>query len=113
MNGFNFRPVPPTEFVAGETDNGTRKHITELQNELERVYMITEALWRIVKEKFSLEDDDLNALLYAIDMQDGKQDGRVARKGPRTCSACGRAVARRHTHCLYCGEFIQTAPFER
>lgn len=108
-----FNSVSRTVPTTSSKGTVSEQKIDALENELERVYMITEALWRIVQEKFRLDDEDLTKLLYVIDMRDGRQDGRVARQGPRTCSACGRAVARRHSHCIYCGEFIQISPFER
>lgn len=40
--------------------------------------------------------------IESIDLRDGKLDGKLQREN--RCNNCGRVVAGRHTHCIYCGE---------
>jgi hypothetical protein len=84
-----------------------------LKSDIDKLYLVTEALWRIIKEKNNLEDEDLAELVSAIDLQDGRLDGRVAPGEPETCSTCGRVLSRRHPACIYCGTPVRYSPFNR
>jgi hypothetical protein len=84
-----------------------------LQLELERVLMISEALWSILKEKFALSDEELEQRVMEIDLRDGKLDGQVARSGPAQCPHCQRPVLSRRPICLYCGQPFQPDLFGR
>ena len=82
--------------------------------DIERLLMITEALWTIVKEERGLDDDQLLRRIIEIDMRDEKYDGKVAsRGGARTCPSCDRPVSKRRPVCLYCGKQLLPNPFAR
>lgn len=78
--------------------------VEALRYDMERVLLITEALWELLKERHGYTDEQLIQQVHRIDAADGKLDGRVTRKaGPTTCGACGRALSRRRPNCIYCG----------
>ncbi len=82
--------------------------------DIERLLMITEALWTIVKEELKLSDDQLQRRLIEIDMRDGKYDGQVSGKAPpKSCSRCHRPISKRRTVCMYCGKQLLPDPFTR
>lgn len=86
----------------------------ELRFEIERLLMITEALWSMVKDQHGYNDDQLIAKVAEIDMRDGKLDGRVTTKeGPLACPQCGRTLGKRRPACLYCGTAVARDPFAR
>ncbi len=85
----------------------------EMRADIERLYFITEALWRILKEKHGLEDLEIVRQITVIDMEDGKLDGKKARTPPEPCPKCGRVIGKQRTKCMYCGELIAVNPFER
>ena len=87
--------------------------ITELKGDVERLYFITEALWRILKEKNGLDDNEIIRQIALIDFEDGKLDGRKAKMPPKPCPKCGRTLGKQRTRCMYCGELIAVNPFER
>lgn len=87
--------------------------IAELQFEVERLRIIAEALWRIVEEKLGLDEKELIRKITAIDLEDGKLDGRVAPTPPQPCPKCQRALAKNRPRCLFCGEPIVADPFQR
>ena len=99
----------PTRQVGGVDTS----EVQELRADVERLYFITEALWRILREKQQLSDDEIVRQIAMIDMEDGKLDGRKAPQPPKPCPKCGRNLAKQRIKCMYCGEFIAVKPFER
>ena len=87
--------------------------ISQLQLQAERLLMITEALWTILKEKHGLEDQELLRQMVQIDLRDGRLDGRVAATPPEPCPKCQRIVAKQSVRCMYCGEPLLMNPFAR
>lgn len=87
--------------------------IEELRAEVERLLFITEALWRILKEKLALDDVEIIRQITMIDMEDGKLDQRKAKAPPKPCPKCGRVLVKHRVKCMYCGELIAVNPFER
>jgi hypothetical protein len=81
--------------------------------DIERLLMITEALWGILKEQHGYTDDELMRRITEIDRRDGKVDGRVAQSPPGSCPRCNRTLERKRSFCLYCGQAIAWDPFER
>ena len=87
--------------------------ISQLQLQVERLLMVTEALWTILKEKHGLEDQELLRQMVQIDLRDGRMDGRVAATPPEPCPKCQRIVAKQSVRCMYCGEPLLMNPFAR
>lgn len=87
------------EFMEGELS------ARSMRQDIEKLYLIVEALWAIAKKSANLSDDDLMQLIREIDMQDGKLDGRNSSNAEvLKCPACGRTILRGQTRCSYCGE---------
>ena len=87
--------------------------LEEMKAEIERLYFITEALWRILKEKNGLDENEIIRQITMIDLEDGKLDGRKAKTPPKPCPKCGRVISKQRAKCMYCGELIAVNPFER
>lgn len=87
--------------------------IDELRDQVDHLYFITEALWRILKEKNGLDDNEIIRQITLIDMEDGKLDGRKAKSPPKPCPKCARIVGKQRIKCMYCGELIAANPFDR
>ena len=83
------------------------------QLDIEKLFMITEAMWNILKEKHGYDDEDLARMVQDIDLRDGQLDGKVAKQPKPPCSNCGRTLMGKHPVCLYCGVVATRAPFER
>jgi len=91
-----------------------RSEVQILKAEVERLFLIAEALWTIVRRQQGLEDEDLAELVRAVDLQDGRLDGRKAtRPRPKKCPSCQRVLMRHRPHCIYCGTEVVLDPFER
>ena len=85
----------------------------QLRADVERLYFIAEALWRILREKLGVDDQEIIRQIAAIDLEDGKLDGRKAPQPPQPCPKCGRTLTKQRLKCMYCGEFIVADPFDR
>ncbi|MBL8765854.1 MAG: hypothetical protein JNL94_00720 [Planctomycetes bacterium] len=78
--------------------------VDDLRVQVDRLQMLCEGMWTLLKAKTDVSDADLAKLVEQIDLRDGKLDGRVAPKtGVTSCSSCGRTVSVRTGACLYCG----------
>jgi hypothetical protein len=87
--------------------------VARLQAQVERLLIVTEALWTILREKTGLDEQELLRQMVQIDLRDGKLDGRVASTPPEPCPKCHRIVSKGAIRCLYCGEPLLTNPFAR
>ena len=87
--------------------------VAELQGEVERLLLITEALWRILKEKHGFDENELVKQITLIDLEDGKLDGRKPAAPPTPCPKCKRTLGKNRPRCLFCGEPIAADPFQR
>ncbi len=95
-------------------DAAQARAITQaLELDIEKLFMITEALWSILKEHHGYADEHLAKMLQMIDMRSGKLDGRGARQPNPACPQCNRTIIGRHSVCLYCGGAVKRDPFTR
>lgn len=90
-----------------------KSQVAFLRADVEKLLMITEALWSILKEQHSYTDDELIRRVQEIDLRDGRADGRVAKQAQPSCPKCRRTLIRHQPKCLYCGTEIQVDLFER
>ena len=98
---------------ARSTANAARTKANLLSSDVEKLFMITEALWSIVRDQMGFTDDDIIRLVQDIDMRDGKLDGNVAKQINPDCPSCGRKLLGKHPACLYCGALADRDPFQR
>jgi len=82
-----------------------------LEEEVDRLKLICEAMWTLIKENTKLTDEDLVAVMAQLDLSDGQADGKK-KTGPAICPKCDRPNSRRHDMCIYCGQFLKTKPFD-
>ncbi len=85
-----------------------------LELDVERLLMITEALWTCLKEQLGYSENDLIRKVAEIDLRDGSLNGRVDTKtGPVACPHCQRMLQGSRPICLYCGKPVARDPFTR
>ena len=88
-----------------------------IQCDVEKLFMLTEALWTILKEKHGYTDEELMGRVNEIDLRDGKLDGKVTtEKVQPDCTHCGRKIIGKRPVCLYCGAEVARVdlpPFSR
>ena len=70
----------------------------------ERLYLVVQAMWELLKDKAGLTDADLDAKVQEIDMRDGRLDGQDSTQtDPLTCRQCGRTILSGQAQCSWCG----------
>ena len=91
----------------------TGDKLRELEQRYERMSLVTNALWQLLKEHTGLSDADLKKYIEKVDLADGVRDGKIARnKGAMDCPHCSRRVLTSATVCAWCGEKLASGdPF--
>jgi hypothetical protein len=93
-------------------DRQIEAQIRELSDAIDKLILITRAMWEITAKEKGLTDEDLINKVNEIDLRDGKADGRIT-PAIRQCPSCGRNLFVGHRKCLYCGsEDVGGNPFE-
>ncbi len=78
----------------------------------ERLYLVVQAMWELLKDKAGLTDADLDAKVQEIDMRDGRLDGQDSTQtAPQTCSECGRTILSGQSQCSWCGAQVDGGAF--
>jgi len=83
-----------------------------LQTDVDKLFLITQALWELLKKEHGYTDEVLQEKVTEIDLSDGKLDGKAQKIERPDCPSCGRKMGR-HPICLYCGATPPRNPFER
>jgi ribosomal protein S27AE len=76
--------------------------VAEVEERLERLTLISMAMWEILRDNTKLTEADLMSKVQQIDLRDGVPDGKVTSKVQK-CPKCERTMSTRHQVCLYCG----------
>ncbi|MBP89049.1 MAG: hypothetical protein CMJ64_20430 [Planctomycetaceae bacterium] len=84
-----------------------------MEADIERLLLLSEALWNILKEQHGYKDDELVRRVLEVDSRDGRIDGRVAHRPPEDCPHCDRPVPNGRRYCLYCGQPVPVNLFAR
>lgn len=79
-----------------------------LQHDVDRLLMISEALWSFLKKQHGYTDDDLAKAVGAIDLRHSGADKDAQEK----CPSCGRMVSAHRRLCIYCGNPVPESLFE-
>ena len=90
-----------------------RQQAESLALDVEKLYMITEALWSIIKQQSNFDDKVLRDLISGIETRDGIANGRRKREARPDCPECGRKIIGGNKKCLYCGAVPEMDPFKR
>ena len=89
--------------IRTETAAEVRAATQRVEERLDKLVLVTMALWSLMREHTELTEEDLLARIREIDLKDGREDGKVGRQVAE-CLSCGRVMSTRYIKCLYCGE---------
>jgi hypothetical protein len=79
-----------------------------LKHDVDRLMMITEALWSFLKKEHGYSDEELVKAVGAIDLRHSGADKDAQEK----CPSCGRLVSAHRRLCIYCGNQVPQSLFE-
>ena len=99
---------------ASSAQASARAAMTEtelLRHDVDRLLMITEALWGFLKQEHGSTDAQLADAVKAIDLRDGRLDGKAAKAPPTACPQCQRLNSAKFSQCIYCGGPLPVALF--
>jgi len=108
--GFKSADASAQASAAAADARRARAELEEVQQRLERLSLMTEALWTLLRRRLGLTEQELFEIAHDLDLSDGRLDGRV-RRTAAPCVGCGRMVGKRHKKCIYCGTPIHRTPF--
>ena len=97
---------------AARTASDVRRQNEAISLDIEKLFMITEALWTLLKEQHGYTDECLGQMVQDIDLRSGKLDGKRLRPQAPVCVKCRRTLIGGHPVCLYCGTMSTRTPFE-
>ncbi|MBI3270126.1 MAG: hypothetical protein HYZ53_14045 [Planctomycetes bacterium] len=74
----------------------------ELAESIDRLSLLTRAMWSLLVEHTELTEQDLIARVKHLDLSDGVADGKV-RAQPTECGKCKALISPKFRRCIYCG----------
>jgi len=108
----SYSPALDAANEAGEKARHAISEIEELRRDVDLLSMIAQALWLVLKDEHGYDDETLRKKVMEIDLKE-RHDAKEGGVAPGPCPGCGRPLARRHAHCIYCGAERKADVFER
>lgn len=91
------------EARAAGSSKRTQREVKYLEDRFERLSLVCMAMWSLMQDKTDVTERDLLDRVQAIDLMDGRVDGKAKRMGVVKCGKCTRPMSDRHLRCIYCG----------
>jgi hypothetical protein len=95
------RPSPDFTRQIRETANRAKENaldLEELHVRLERLQLVSQALWNLLKQKTGMTDAELQKEIDGLEQAEAKPATAAL-----VCKDCGKPVSRQHKVCIYCG----------
>lgn len=83
-------------------DSLARDEVLRLEEKLDRLALITRALFELVQESTGISETKLSAKVVEIDLRDGQADNKMTAK-PKRCPKCEAMLSPKFGRCLFCG----------
>jgi hypothetical protein len=87
--------------------NSAVENTRRMREGIERLTLITQAMWELLHERTGLTEEDLFAKVEEVDLRDGVADGRVLLQR-QNCPSCNRINSGKRASCIYCGTEISS-----
>ena len=87
---------------ARSTANEASRCVHDLQEQVDKLTLISMAMWSMLQDVSSFKEEDLMKRVRDLDLMDGVPDGKITRR-VANCPKCKRVMSPKHKKCLYCG----------
>ena len=74
--------------------------LDELKARVDRLYVVNQALWSLLKQKTGITDEQLQKEIEKLEHAEAKPANTST---ALVCKDCKKTVSRRHKVCIYCG----------
>lgn len=108
-NSYALSAATAAESAAREAQTNTEL----FKHDVDRLLLITEALWTLMKQQHGYTDDKLVQLIQNIEQRKAGSQNPVAKDPPVACPGCGRLNSATRGVCMYCGSRLPAKPFAR
>lgn len=102
----SYRQRRVADSAATEHAAQVRRRSEEIEDRLERLVLLTEAMWELLAERLGVTVDDLAAKIVEIDGRSGAIDGSRQPSAARRCPSCDAAVTAEVRLCQFCGAHV-------
>ena len=85
-----------------------RIQIDDLQRKADGLTIACQALWEIVRDRLSVNDNDILAKMQEVDLRDGRADNKIDLTVLK-CPSCQRNSNSKRRACIYCGSDLPVA----
>ncbi len=109
--GYSGGYASATATAAASTAREAQTNVDLVAHDIDRLLLITEALWMLMKKEYGYTDDVLTNLIGEIERRKVVVDGVAVKDPPQTCPSCGKINSAKRLFCIYCGKPILTNPF--
>ena len=105
-----------TSLEASEAKTAAREAQTKVElltHDIDRLLLISEALWTLMQQQHGCADDALIKMIEAIEQKKTNAQGVAIKDPPQLCPSCHRPNSAGRLFCIYCGEPVPGNPFAR
>jgi hypothetical protein len=113
-NFYNYTNFAANAAASAESAANEAKTDVEIfKHDIDRLLLITEALWTLMKQQQGYTDDVLVGLIQDIEKQKAAAYANATKDAPAPCPFCGRLNTATRSFCMYCGKALPAKPFAR
>jgi hypothetical protein len=98
---------------AKSTAREAQTKVELLAHDMDRLLLLSEAMWTLMKKEHGYTDDVLTKLIEEIDQKKTIVDGLAIKNPPQLCPSCHRPNSAKRMFCIYCGQPVPGNPFAR
>lgn len=84
-------------------DSANKTEIDKLKKKVDKLSMITEGLWLIIRDELKLSDDKLKEKIKK-ELIDDNLEGSIYSKAAKACKHCSNPLQEGKSLCIYCGK---------
>lgn len=113
LSGYSSFTAITASAAAESAAREAQTNVEIFKHDVDRLLLITEALWTLMKQQHGYTDDALVGLIQNIEKQKIAANANASKDPPIDCPVCGRTNTATRAFCMYCGKPLPSKPFAR